>query len=164
MATPTAADPTGMIRAKDLHALLKQHVDDQGGSGGAMLTTGKGATLSAAGFDGVEAPRSVSAIAAHVWAHLALLPARSDSGDLRTLVFCVEGGHLALGELLEGGSHFVVLYATTREPVSDVLARLATLQQKVLEQFGDALAAEPEKADAPATGERTVLGPEETPR
>jgi len=164
MATPTAPDPAGMIRAKDLHALLKQHVDDQGGSGGAMLTTGKGATLSAAGFDGVEAPRSVSAIAAHVWAHLALLPARSDSGDLRTLVFCVEGGHLALGELLEGGSHFVVLYATTREPVSDVLARLATLQQKVLEQFGDALAAEPEKADAPATGERTALGPEETPR
>ncbi len=164
MATPTASDPTGMIRAKDLHALLKQHVDDQGGSGGAMLTTGKGATLSAAGFDSVEAPRSVSAIAAHVWAHLALLPARSDSGDLRTLVFCVEGGHLALGELLEGGSHFVVLYATTREPVSDVLARLATLQQKVLEQFGDALAAEPEKADAPATGERTALGPEETPR
>ena len=106
----------------------------------------------------------MSAIAAHVWAHLALLPARSDSGDLRTLVFCVEGGHLALGELLEGGSHFVVLYATTREPVSDVLARLATLQQKVLEQFGDALAAEPEKADAPATGERTALGPEETPR
>ena len=46
MATPTASDPTGMIRAKDLHALLKQHVDDQGGSGGAMLTTGKGATLS----------------------------------------------------------------------------------------------------------------------
>ena len=41
MATPTAADPTGMIRAKDLHALLKQHVDDQGGSGGAMLTTGE---------------------------------------------------------------------------------------------------------------------------
>ena len=38
MATPTASDPTGMIRAKDLHALLKQHVDDQGGSGGAMLT------------------------------------------------------------------------------------------------------------------------------
>ena len=58
----------------------------------------------------------------------------------------------------------MVLYATTREPVSDVLARLATLQQKVLEQFGDALAAEPEKADAPATGERTALGPEETPQ
>ena len=33
----------------------------------------------------------MSAIAAHVWAHLALLPARSDSGDPRTLVFCVEG-------------------------------------------------------------------------
>ena len=49
--------PAGMIRAKDLHALLKQHVDDQGGSGGAMLTTGKGATFSAAGFDDVEAPR-----------------------------------------------------------------------------------------------------------
>ena len=35
---------------------------------------GAGATLSAAGFDGVEAPRSVSAIAAHVWAHFAHYP------------------------------------------------------------------------------------------
>jgi hypothetical protein len=151
--------PAGMIRAKDLHALLKQHVDDQGGSGGAMLTTGKGATLSAAGFDDVEAPRSVAAISAHIWAHLALLPARSDSGDLRTLVFGVEGGHLALGELFEG-SHFVALYATTKEPVADVLARLSALQQKIIEQFGDALTEDAEKADAPVDSSPSAPSPE----
>ena len=42
--------------------------------------------------------------------------------------------------------------------------RRARARDAELREVGDALAAEPEKADAPATGERTALGPEETPR
>ena len=104
--------------------MLREVVAD--GGGGAMLISCKGAILASAGFDQAE-PKIVSAIAAHVWAHVALVPTKYPQvGDLRTMarrprrrpppplsknarappqLFDVEGGTLVLGELLEA-SHF----------------------------------------------------------
>mmetsp|Transcript_4342 Transcript_4342/g.13735 ORF Transcript_4342/g.13735 Transcript_4342/m.13735 type:complete len:146 (-) Transcript_4342:24-461(-) len=128
-----------MIRAKDLHALLKKQVDEQGG-GGALLTNGKGAILAAAGFCSKE-PKAVGAIAAHAWAHLKLVPEKNDGvGELRSLVFEVAGGALALGELLDA-SYFVMLYSE-RDDAADLPARLEALQAKVVGSFGEALSGE----------------------
>ena len=117
-------DQNRMIRSKELHVMLREVVAD--GGGGAMLISCKGAILASAGFDQAE-PKIVSAIAAHVWAHVALVPTKYPQvGDLRTMarrprrrpppplfrnarappqLFDVEGGTLVLGELLEA-SHF----------------------------------------------------------
>ena len=117
-------DQNRMIRSKELHVMLREVVAD--GGGGAMLISCKGAILASAGFDQAE-PKIVSAIAAHVWAHVALVPTKYPQvGALRTMarrprrrpppplfrnarappqLFDVEGGTLVLGELLEA-SHF----------------------------------------------------------
>ena len=63
--------------------MLREVVAD--GGGGAMLISCKGAILASAGFDQAE-PKIVSAIAAHVWAHVALVPTKYPQvGDLRTM-------------------------------------------------------------------------------
>ena len=72
-----------MIRSKDLHVLLREVVEHH--SGGAMLISNKGAILASAGFEQQE-PKVVSAISAHIWAHVALVPTQYPAvGDLRTL-------------------------------------------------------------------------------
>mmetsp|Transcript_26710 Transcript_26710/g.86524 ORF Transcript_26710/g.86524 Transcript_26710/m.86524 type:complete len:158 (+) Transcript_26710:118-591(+) len=142
-------DQNRMIRSKELHVMLREVVAD--GGGGAMLISCKGAILASAGFDQAE-PKIVSAIAAHVWAHVALVPTKYPQvGDLRTMLFDVEGGTLVLGELLEA-SHFVCLYSKKEygEPLSDLFARLAALQQKLAEMCGDALSGRPD--DSPEAG------------
>ena len=133
-----------------------------------MLTTGKGATLSAAGFDSVEAPRSVSAIAAHVWAHLALLPARSDSATCGRPFFCAEGGHLALGELLEGAR---TSSCSTRRrgspcPTSSRGSRRCNKRysSRPSKNFSPASRFATMVDDGPPPASGTALGPEETPR
>merc|ERR1719482_506902 len=134
-------DQNRMIRSKELHVMLREVVADGGG----------GAILASAGFDQAE-PKIVSAIAAHVWAHVALVPTKYPQvGDLRTMLFDVEGGTLVLGELLEA-SHFVCLYSKKEygEPLSDLFARLAALQQKLAEMCGDALSGRPD--DSPEAG------------
>ena len=76
-------DQNRMIRSKELHVMLREVVAD--GGGGAMLISCKGAILASAGFDQAE-PKIVSAIAAHVWAHVALVPTKYPQvGDLRTM-------------------------------------------------------------------------------
>mmetsp|Transcript_721 Transcript_721/g.2106 ORF Transcript_721/g.2106 Transcript_721/m.2106 type:complete len:146 (-) Transcript_721:28-465(-) len=143
-----------MIRAKDLHALLRGVVDESGG-GGAMLANDQGAILAAAGFEDTE-PKVMSAIAAHVWAHYALVTDNVEAaGDLRTLAFETHNRFVALGEVFEA-SHFVALYSRKEdeEPLADLLQRLAALQQKLVVEFGEALsAAPPEAADGGDAGE-----------
>ena len=220
-----------MIRSKELHSELREVVAD--GVGGAMLISSKGAILASAGFEHFE-PKIVSAISAHVWAHVALVPTKYPQvGDLRTMarapslalprrlprlfalaraparaaaaralptgprpsqLFDVEGGTFVLGELFEA-SHFarrsapstratrdvanapqVCLYSKKEygEPLSELFgafppparrahlrfgdgapppaARLAALQQKLVEMCGDALSGRPDDATAPGDG------------
>ena len=133
-----------MIRAKDLHALLKQHVNTRAGARG-DADDRRGATLSAAGFDGVEAPRSVSDRGARLGAP-GPVAARSDSATCGRRFLC-RGRPSA-----QAASRGVALRRALRDDAGARVRRpraAATLQRGP-RQFGYA-AAEPEKADAPAT-------------